>query len=95
MSASLASTEPAPILINTRGLNCPLPVIRSRKAAKTLQPGTRIMVECTDPLSKIDIPHFATADGHRLILMGENGEVFWFLVELHANSALCVRPASR
>jgi tRNA 2-thiouridine synthesizing protein A len=87
LSTSAESPETNPILIDTRGLNCPLPVIRSRKIAKELDPGTRIIVECTDPLSKIDIPHFAKADGHQLISMGVTDEIFWFLVELGGKTA--------
>ncbi|PAP96929.1 hypothetical protein CIT31_04370 [Mesorhizobium wenxiniae] len=76
-----------PIVIDTRRLNCPLPVIRSRRAAKSLPAGAQILVECTDPLAKIDIPHFATADGHRLVSSGENGNVLWFLIELGGGNA--------
>ncbi|PYE33632.1 tRNA 2-thiouridine synthesizing protein A [Rhizobium sp. PP-F2F-G38] len=57
--------EPA-LHLDLKGLKCPLPVIRTRKRLASLAPGTRILVETTDPLAVIDIPHFCAEDGHRL-----------------------------
>jgi tRNA 2-thiouridine synthesizing protein A len=77
--------------VDTRGLNCPLPVLRARKVAKSLSAGVQLLIHCTDPLAKIDIPHFARTDGHRLISAGEeNGEI-WFKIELGTE----VRQVSR
>ncbi|PSH69139.1 response regulator SirA [Phyllobacterium brassicacearum] len=50
-----------------RGLNCPLPVLKTRKKLQDLAPGTRIWVETSDPLAVIDVPNFCLTDGHRLI----------------------------
>ncbi|MET0358692.1 MAG: sulfurtransferase TusA family protein [Pararhizobium sp.] len=57
--------EPA-LSLDLKGLKCPLPVIRTRKRMAALDPGTLVLVETTDPLAVIDIPHFCTEDGHRL-----------------------------
>lgn len=54
-------------IYDLRGLKCPLPVIRTRKRMRTLQPGSLLTVETTDPLATIDIPHFCHEDGHRLV----------------------------
>jgi len=43
--------------LNLRGLKCPLPALKTRKALAGLEPGAVIVVECTDPLSAIDIPN--------------------------------------
>jgi tRNA 2-thiouridine synthesizing protein A len=43
--------------LNLRGLKCPLPALKTRKALAGLAPGTVIVVECTDPLAAIDIPN--------------------------------------
>jgi tRNA 2-thiouridine synthesizing protein A len=56
-----------PIHCDLRGLNCPLPVLRTRKTLAALEAGARILVETTDPLAVIDIPAFCQEDGHRLI----------------------------
>ena len=42
--------------LDLRGLNCPLPVLRTRKVLCKLARGDRLIVECTDPLAGIDIP---------------------------------------
>ena len=43
--------------LDLTGLRCPLPVLKTRKALKSLVPGDRLEVYCTDPLSVIDIPN--------------------------------------
>lgn len=43
-------------LIDLRGLKCPLPVLRTRKALISSAPGDILVVQCTDPLATIDIP---------------------------------------
>jgi len=44
-------------ILDLRGLKCPLPALRTRKALTRLAPGELLVVECTDPMSAIDIPH--------------------------------------
>ena len=45
------------IHLNLRGLKCPLPALKTRKALQGLAPGDLLVVECTDPLAAIDIPN--------------------------------------
>ena len=52
--------------INLRGLKCPLPALRTRKVLKGLTKGDVIVVECTDPLSAIDIPNLINQTGDTL-----------------------------
>ncbi len=54
-------------VLDLRGLICPLPVLKTRKALCALAPGARLCVETTDPLAMIDIPNYCREDGHRLI----------------------------
>jgi tRNA 2-thiouridine synthesizing protein A len=49
-----------------RGLKCPLPVLRTRKALSGLQPGDVLLVSCTDPLAAIDIPNLLRETGDTL-----------------------------
>ena len=49
--------------LNLRGLKCPLPALKTRKALAGLQPGAVIVVECTDPLATIDIPNLLNETG--------------------------------
>lgn len=50
-----------------RGLNCPLPVLRTRKRLSTMRSGAMLCVETNDPLAVIDIPAFCQEAGHRLV----------------------------
>ena len=52
--------------LDLRGLKCPLPVLRTRKALRALVPGQALSVTCTDPLAMIDIPNLAREEGARL-----------------------------
>jgi tRNA 2-thiouridine synthesizing protein A len=49
--------------VDLRGLKCPLPALRTRKALSRLQPGAALVVECTDPLAAIDIPNLVRETG--------------------------------
>lgn len=55
-----------PSELDLRGLKCPLPVLRTRKALRRLAPGASLTVLATDPLAAIDIPHCLREDGHLL-----------------------------
>jgi tRNA 2-thiouridine synthesizing protein A len=52
--------------LNLRGLKCPLPALRTRKALSGLQPGDILIVECTDPLAAVDIPNLLNQTGDTL-----------------------------
>ena len=52
--------------LDLRGLKCPLPVLKTRKALAALAPGERLEVACTDPLSAIDLPNLVRETGDAL-----------------------------
>ena len=64
--------------LDLSGLKCPLPALRTRKALKSLIPGDRLEVRCTDPLAVIDIPHLVgtTGDLLEIVERGERATVF-------------------
>jgi tRNA 2-thiouridine synthesizing protein A len=64
--------------LDLRGLKCPLPVLRTRKALARLDPGEGLVVLCTDPLSRIDIPHLIHETGDVLEQSRMDGGVFIF-----------------
>lgn len=66
--------------LDLKGLKCPLPVLRTRKALKALQSGALIEVETTDPLAGIDIPHMCREDGHELVRSERSGTAQTFLI---------------
>ncbi len=53
--------------LDVRGLICPLPVLRARKALGGLIPGELLRVYCTDPAAAADFPAFCQAAGHTLV----------------------------
>lgn len=54
------------INLDLKGLKCPLPALKTRKALKPLAAGTLLIVTCTDPLSAIDIPNLCRETGDAL-----------------------------
>ena len=67
-AAQRAQTDAAAAVhLDLRGLNCPLPVLKTRRALARLEPGRRVTVEATDPMSAIDLPHMCREDGHKLL----------------------------
>jgi tRNA 2-thiouridine synthesizing protein A len=54
-------------LYDLRGLKCPLPALRVRKRMSSMASGQELLVETTDPLAGIDIPHLCNEDGHELV----------------------------
>lgn len=53
--------------IDARGLLCPLPVLKARKALLAMAPGQVLRVLATDPAALIDMPHFAATAGHAFL----------------------------
>ena len=49
--------------LNLRGLKCPLPALRTRKALSGIASGDLLIVECTDPLAGLDIPNLINQTG--------------------------------
>ena len=72
--------DPGDASLDVRGLNCPLPLLRTRKAMERMAIGDRLTVEATDPLSAIDIPHFCREAGHALIASERDGAVLRFVI---------------
>lgn len=54
------------IIMNLRGLKCPLPALRVKKKLSGLKSGEIIVAECTDPLAALDIPNLLRQTGDTL-----------------------------
>ena len=52
--------------IDLRGLKCPLPALKARKALSKMPAGDVLVVECTDPLAAVDIPNLINQTGDAL-----------------------------
>ena len=68
-------------ILDLSGLLCPLPVLKARKALEAMASGETLEVVATDPMSMIDMPHFCTEQGHKLLTAEKLGESFRFRIE--------------
>lgn len=66
--------------LNLRGLKCPLPALRTKKALRGMAAGDLLTIECTDPLTAIDIPNLLRETGDRLESKGEADGVLSFQI---------------
>lgn len=65
------------VILDCRGLLCPLPVIRVQDRVADLAPGTRLEAICTDPGALRDIPVWCRINGHTLLETdSRDGEYF-------------------
>ena len=66
--------------LDATGLMCPLPVLKARKALKSVEPGECLRVLATDPASTIDFRHFCDVTDNELIECAETDGVFTYLI---------------
>ena len=67
--------------LDTRGLNCPLPILRTKKALSDLQSGQMLKVAATDPGSVKDFQAFAKQTGNELVLSESANNEFIFVLK--------------
>jgi tRNA 2-thiouridine synthesizing protein A len=77
----MATGEPGETILDLKGLKCPLPALRTRRALAALAPGATLVVLATDPMAAIDIPHMAHEVGARLLAQAEADGVLSFRIE--------------
>jgi len=70
-----------PTILDAKGLKCPLPVLKARKALKTMAAGEVLRVLTTDPGAVGDFKHFCDTTGHRLLAQREEAGVLIFDIE--------------
>jgi len=67
-------------VLDLRGLRCPEPVLRAKKAMRRVPLGGVLVLECTDPLTVIDIPHFVQQTGQVLEAQEQTGTLYIFRI---------------
>lgn len=72
-------------LYDLRGLQCPLPVLKTGRRMRAMSSAERLWVETTDPLAVIDVPAFARENGHTLVETREVEGGHRFLLERGAD----------
>ena len=67
-------------IANLRGLKCPLPALRTKKLLAGMTSGDELVIECTDPLSAIDIPNLLRQTGDALVSKAKEAEALVFRI---------------
>jgi len=68
-------------VLDAKGLNCPLPILKAKKALKELAAGQVLQVLSTDPGSVADFEAFSRTTGNKLLSHQEEGGVYEFMIE--------------
>jgi tRNA 2-thiouridine synthesizing protein A len=66
--------------LDARGLNCPLPILRCKKALAEIAAGQVLKVVATDPGSVMDFQAFCRQTSHEMLSLTEDGSEFTFLI---------------
>ena len=69
-----------PPAVNMRGLKCPLPTLKTRKLLSKMAAGEMLVIECTDPLTTIDIPNLVRETGDKIEDSAKSGRVLTFRI---------------
>jgi tRNA 2-thiouridine synthesizing protein A len=64
--------------LDVQGLNCPLPILRTKKALSEMSSGQVLHVQATDPGAVRDFQAFAKQTGNQLLEFSDTGPVFEF-----------------
>ncbi|MFB4159034.1 sulfurtransferase TusA family protein [Geomicrobium sp. JSM 1781026] len=62
------------VLVDTKGLACPMPIVRTKKAMKDIEPGSVVQIQATDKSSTADLKAWAQKAGHDYIGTAEEGD---------------------
>ncbi len=70
--------------LDAKGLNCPLPILKAKKALQGLQPGSTLEVLATDPGAVKDFQAFCRTTGNELVESSTEGKVYRFILRRKA-----------
>jgi tRNA 2-thiouridine synthesizing protein A len=74
------TTQTSAILLDLKGLLCPMPIIKMAKAIKDVQVGETIEAFATDPGVMADIPAWCRTTGNELVTLEKLDKQFHFIV---------------
>ncbi|MEJ2123870.1 MAG: sulfurtransferase TusA family protein [Alphaproteobacteria bacterium] len=67
--------------LDAKGLNCPLPILRTKKTISSMPKDSTLEVLATDPGSVADIASFCRTTGNELVESTKDGDVYRFLIK--------------
>ncbi|KEO81407.1 sulfurtransferase TusA family protein [Tumebacillus flagellatus] len=71
----------ANLVVDAKGLSCPMPIVKAKKGMDTLESGQIMMLETTDKGSVNDFQGWVKQTGHELLNVQEDNGVFRFFVK--------------
>jgi tRNA 2-thiouridine synthesizing protein A len=74
-------------VLDTKGLNCPLPVLKARRALRALKTGDELQILATDPAAVQDFAAFAESAGHVLLESRSDGGTYIFVLRKGGEAA--------
>jgi len=66
--------------LDAKGMNCPLPILKAKKALKTLSTGQTLEILATDPGSVADFGAFCRITGHELVEQSVEDKIYRFIL---------------
>ena len=72
-------------VLDARGLNCPQPILQTKRLLNRLGAGTRLQVWATDPGSVLDFQAFCRMTGNEMVEMTEEDGLYGFLIRKGRN----------
>lgn len=69
-------------VLDAKGLNCPLPILKTKKAIKGMTSGQILQVMATDPGSIADMTAFCNQTGNELMGQSNEGDVYTFEIKV-------------
>jgi len=67
-------------ILDTKGLNCPLPILKARKALANVPAGETLEIHATDPGAVADFEAFCRSTGNELVELTQDGDVYKFVI---------------
>jgi tRNA 2-thiouridine synthesizing protein A len=67
-------------VLDAKGLNCPLPILRAKKALKDVPSGGTLEILATDPGSVKDFEAFCRSTGNEMVSSAQDGDVYKFVI---------------
>jgi tRNA 2-thiouridine synthesizing protein A len=68
-------------VLDAKGLNCPLPILRAKKTLAGMPAGNTLEILATDPGSIKDFEAFCRTTGHELVEREDDGKLFRFVIK--------------
>lgn len=68
-------------VLDVKGLKCPMPMLKTKKALAKMQPGDKLLVQATDPHALRDLSQFSDQTGNKLVDSSEKDGIFYIVMQ--------------